>query len=453
MCLQLLGLYEENEHLNDEIKSREEQVEEMSKKCELCITLVEERVRAYDVLKKKYSAQQKFVECVSNALDRERTKKKKVNNEILVALEKLEAKVADTLSRTHSTENLFKSAGSNEHLNVQGSDNGNQDRILPLRKDTKAAYHTSTTSLLDDEQNNRKKFVEKLCEELRMSNSDAEKKGSLSRWTSLGSNLYTSSDDLTCWRPWSRSSEFSRSSVQLSEEENIENENNGRQKCRKDTAERPSTSDGSSTVNHCSVAHKDLTPERPSTSGRCTLTQQFKAINPDRPSRISSRFAREQPLTPDIRSTIECSAMVQRTSTPKICVTGEECSTKDQVEWLSTPPPPNDRVWAADRTSTVDRLYAIERPTSSERRLATTSMKDKSCDQKNIRLSNTKSENKKPLCMPNERMVSCEPYQPPSRPTTPTSIMYHPNDDDVKSIIEKVNAMYHKAHSINTLHD
>ena len=43
----------------EEVKLKEDQIDEMTKKCEMCIDLVEERVRAYDILKHKYNAQQR----------------------------------------------------------------------------------------------------------------------------------------------------------------------------------------------------------------------------------------------------------------------------------------------------------------------------------------------------------------------------------------------------------
>ena len=43
----------------EEVKLKEDQIDEMAKKCEMCIDLSEERARAYDILKYKYDAQQR----------------------------------------------------------------------------------------------------------------------------------------------------------------------------------------------------------------------------------------------------------------------------------------------------------------------------------------------------------------------------------------------------------
>ena len=61
----------------------------------------------------------RFVQCVTDALDRERTKKKKTNNEILMALEKLESKVSGTLKRGAKYT-------SNQYLNRRGGESAEQ---------------------------------------------------------------------------------------------------------------------------------------------------------------------------------------------------------------------------------------------------------------------------------------------------------------------------------------
>ena len=140
-----------------------------------------------------------------------------------------------------------------------------------------------------------------------------------------------------------------------------------------------------------------------------------------------------------------------RPSTPK-CYLKRPSSTGEVMV-----SPDVNRLFTSNQTGLVDRLYATETPNTNS-----------------IARANQKYGTSRDVSSganQNRSSTPVERYQPPSRPLTPSAsssvksagsslsiaglspIVYHPNDDDVKNIIEKVNEMYNSSHSINLLCD
>ena len=237
---------------------------------------------------------------------------------------------------------------------------------------------------------------------------------------------------------------------------------------------RPATTDMASSLSGSRLSLRDCNDNRPATSTGRYSTERHSS----RPSSSAGRPYGEYISTTGASTHSPYSAPYNRQSKPP---TSRPSTPKRYLERPSSTgeamvSPDVDRLWASDRTGSVDRLYAIETPSTPERRAN---------ERTNQRYGSSRDvssgANQKSSCTSADR----ERYQPPSRPLTPSAlppvksaesspnlagsspniagsspniaglspIVYHPNDDDVKNIIEKVNEMYNSSHSINLLCD